>query len=314
MKRLLKNTGKILAGIVIIICILGLIPDGYDTIPEGVKGKYIEINGNKIRYYQTGTGPDVLFIHGLPGMVEIFEPLEKHLSGTNRLTFFDRPGHAYSGTDNYDYTIENNAQTAKALIEKLKLKDVTVVGHSYGCSVAMAMAVENPENVKSIVMLGTYCMYYPDKKTAGINRIFSIPVFGKGFAFITGKTIVPKGIKKALEKSFSPNEALMTDEVLKMSQEYWSTSKGLVTIGKESVKSSDSRIRLSKKYDSIKKRIVFVHGEQDQGARKRHSLDAHKLVKDSELILYDKVGHFPHFVHPEKVAGIIKKESRREGE
>src|SRR4030095_3740654 len=109
-----------------------------ETIPEGFPGHYVEANGLKLRVLQMGQGPDVLLIHGTPGSLEDFAPLMEILSFNHRVTAYDRPGHGFSAGMNFPYTLQHNAKTARALIQVLGLKDVVVVGHSYGGNTALA--------------------------------------------------------------------------------------------------------------------------------------------------------------------------------
>src|SRR4051812_48361268 len=90
-------------------------------IPAGFRGRHVMLGDLPIRVLQEGQGRDLLLIHGCPGSLEDFRPVMSALSGSFRLTAFDRPGHGFSGDDG-QYSYEHNAEIALALVEKLGLK------------------------------------------------------------------------------------------------------------------------------------------------------------------------------------------------
>ena len=56
-------------------------------------GEFIDIDGNRIHYAETGAGPAIVFIHGLGAQFHQFEhPLFDRLSGDFHLVALERPG------------------------------------------------------------------------------------------------------------------------------------------------------------------------------------------------------------------------------
>ena len=67
------------------------------------------------------------------------------------------------------------------------------VGHSYGCSVAAAMALQDTANIKALVLIGSPCMYYEEYvQKSAFGDVISMPIFGRGLAFVIGKSIAKK--------------------------------------------------------------------------------------------------------------------------
>src|SRR5690606_7041590 len=60
-------------------------------------GKFITIDGHKVHYVEEGSGPPILFVHGLGGSLFNFShPLFAELSADFRVMALDRPGSGYS--------------------------------------------------------------------------------------------------------------------------------------------------------------------------------------------------------------------------
>jgi pimeloyl-ACP methyl ester carboxylesterase len=310
MSRIFKLSGIVLVCIVGIFFVLGLIPDK-GSIPQGFGGKFVTVDGAPIRVEQVGSGPDILFIHGLPAMLEVFDPLKNYLSPSCRLTLFDRPANGFSSAKGSKYTIEYNAHIALELIKKLNLKNVVVVGHSYGCSIAMAMALQDTVNIKALVLLGNQCMYYDEPvKKSMLGALFRIPVFGRGVAFLIGKTMGKKLMDETLRQAIFPSDPKLLGDLIEKAQTYWTTPKVLIDYSKEKRASPFSRKLMVPRYKNIKAKVVFIHGEQDRLVPVKHSVDASRLVERSTLILLKDDGHFPQYTRTDEIAEIILKEAQ----
>ena len=80
------------------------------SIPAGFKGQHVAVHGNPIRYYQQGSGPDILLIHGSPGSIEDWDTVIDDLAKDYRVTAYDRPGHGYSGSTGNRHSYEYHAE------------------------------------------------------------------------------------------------------------------------------------------------------------------------------------------------------------
>ncbi|EXJ76084.1 uncharacterized protein A1O5_00592 [Cladophialophora psammophila CBS 110553] len=115
---------------------------------------YISSNDSKLFYETEGNadGPAILFIHGLGGTTNAFQPLIPELQGYN-IVRFDWSGHGRSSTP-ATTSIDSYVGDCLAVMEELKLKKVNVVGHSLGGLIALHLAAEAPDQVKSLVLFG----------------------------------------------------------------------------------------------------------------------------------------------------------------
>lgn len=100
---------------------------------------------------QGDTGPRVLLLHGLFGQGKNWTSIAKVLSEQARVIMLDLPNHGQSGwTDTVTY-----GEIAVAIADVLSAADddpLTVVGHSMGGKVAMAMALLQPRLVERLVV------------------------------------------------------------------------------------------------------------------------------------------------------------------
>ncbi|QFT94151.1 Pimeloyl-[acyl-carrier protein] methyl ester esterase [Roseovarius sp. THAF9] len=103
-------------------------------------------------YWTTfGQGPQpALAIHCSLAHSGTWGALARHLSGALTLTAFDMPGHGRSG--DWDERGEIQEVTAKIAADLLD-GPAHIIGHSFGATVALRLAVMRPELVRSLVLI-----------------------------------------------------------------------------------------------------------------------------------------------------------------
>jgi len=117
------------------------------------------INSKQLYYRHAGvnTGPPVIFIHGLGGSSEFYSPLITilGLEKTHSLHLLDLEGHGLSPTSaSSTVSISSYASDFAALAQKAEVRGAVVVAHSMGCFVALTLALNHPELVSKLVLIG----------------------------------------------------------------------------------------------------------------------------------------------------------------
>jgi pimeloyl-ACP methyl ester carboxylesterase len=114
----------------------------------------ISINGTELEYEARGSGEAVLLIHGSI-IADAFDPLiaEKSLSDQYRLINYHRRGYAGSSRPTGPVSLIQQAADARTLLQQLGVERAHIVGHSYGGSIALQLALDTPEAVHSLSLL-----------------------------------------------------------------------------------------------------------------------------------------------------------------
>ncbi|RMZ59196.1 alpha/beta hydrolase [Chryseobacterium nematophagum] len=99
--------------------------------------------------------PHLLLLHGALGHSDIFNSIKDKLT-----PYFDIHTPLFSGHGNTELpkngiSIEQYTQELSAYCEKENLENVHIFGHSMGGYVALCYALQKPENIHSIMTLGT---------------------------------------------------------------------------------------------------------------------------------------------------------------
>jgi pimeloyl-ACP methyl ester carboxylesterase len=276
-------------------------------------GEFVEVNGTKLHYVHVAAGPNadlppIVFIHGASANLnDQMIPLRPLLEGRGELLFFDRPGHGWSERGAGNNSQELQAETIAALMDQLKIKDAIIVAHSFGGSVATALALSHPEKVRGLVLLAAATHPWPDKKTQWYYDLSMIPVIGRIF---TETLALPAGqarMQAASAGVFCPNpmpagyvESAMIPLVLR---------PAAFRANAEDVSGLWSyAARAAPRYGGIKTPAVIISGDSDTVVLEEvHSKGLARDIAGSELVWVKGLGHKPEYIVPEIAVMAIEK-------
>ena len=107
-----------------------------------------------LEYEVIGDGEPVVYIHGAL-IADAFRPLldEPSIGRGFRHVLYRRRGHAGSSPTATVTTMAEQAADCRALLTYLGIATAHVVGHSYGGSVALQLAIDHPEVVHTLAVL-----------------------------------------------------------------------------------------------------------------------------------------------------------------
>lgn len=199
------------------------------------------INVNNCDYYYEihGSGEEtMLFLHGLLLNSKIFyNQLEKFKSKYTIITF-DFRGHGLSEITENGYQIENLLVDSTQLLKHLNIKQVHLISMSLGADVSMRLAIQHPNLVKSLTLMGAsaspetnitkYTLLKNIVKFAGINAVIEpilSSMFGNKFlndsnrkeelqkikeGIINNKKMIYRAASSAINRNIIKNNDLKT--------------------------------------------------------------------------------------------------------
>ena len=133
----------------------------------------VRVNGIELGYQEFGNGKPLLLLHGGFGSVEMFGPNIELLAAGNRVIGADLQSHGRSPAADRPMKFEAMADDIAALIEKLGLERVAIMGFSLGGAVGLRTAIQHPDLVDRLVLVSTVFKrggWYPEM-TAGMDAM-----------------------------------------------------------------------------------------------------------------------------------------------
>ncbi len=127
---------------------------------DGLKAKFVDVNGIRTRYYEMGSGEPMVLIHAEEGFsghasANYFAKNIPGLAAHFHVFALDRLGSGL--TDNpktdKDYNIHAEMDHILQFIQVLKLGKVHLVGHSHGGGMALFIATEHPDIVRTLTII-----------------------------------------------------------------------------------------------------------------------------------------------------------------
>lgn len=112
--------------------------------------------GPRLHYLDEGSGRPLLFVHGNPTWSFYWRNLVNGLSDRWRCVAVDHVGCGLSDKpQNYDYCLSQHVENLVALVEKLDLREVTLVAHDWGGAIGLGAATRLRERFSRVVLFNT---------------------------------------------------------------------------------------------------------------------------------------------------------------
>ncbi len=122
------------------------------------RSNYIEVQGSKLRYIDEGSGDPVLFLHGNPTSSYLWRNIIPHVTPMARCIALDLIGMGKSDKPDIDYRFFDHAKYVDGFIEKMGLRNITLVIHDWGSGLGFYYASRHEPNIKGIAFMEAILM------------------------------------------------------------------------------------------------------------------------------------------------------------
>jgi len=273
-------------------------------------GQIIDLGRTKIHAVEAGIAhaeTPIVLIHGASGNVrDMVESLVTPLSQSAHVIAFDRPGFGWSDRPGGDWC--SPLDQARLLKRALKQMGVTekpvIVGHSWGASVALAWALDGPDEVAGIVSLAGATHPFPGG-VAAYRKLAGVPVLGPFFAYTLMTPIAERLIEKGVTGTFWPNDA--PDGYVER------TGVKLLLRPRQFLRDAEDVRKLraflasqAPHYGELSMPVTVITGNRDcVVGPKIHSYPLARKAPHGRLIKLENCGHAPHHVRTDEVVAAI---------
>jgi pimeloyl-ACP methyl ester carboxylesterase len=154
---------------------------------------------------QSGSGPDLVFIHGALTTGHDWTGPAEPLTRNHRVTIVDRPGHGLSRRPRLEGTPRDQARDILAGLERLGVTRPLVVAHSYGGVVALAMAEAASDELAGLILFAP--LAFPELRLVehSILAQRAIPVVGPLLSAIAEASRFDRAMVEMVQKvMFAP--------------------------------------------------------------------------------------------------------------
>ncbi|WP_437971937.1 alpha/beta fold hydrolase [Sorangium sp. So ce260] len=123
-----------------------------------VEHRFVELpGGSRVHYVDEGQGETLLFLHGNPAWSFQWRDLIHGLRGSHRCVALDYPGFGLSDAPaGFGFTPREQSRVVEELVDRLGLRDVTLVMQDWGGPIGLGLAGRRPELVRRVVLGSTW--------------------------------------------------------------------------------------------------------------------------------------------------------------
>ena len=267
----------------------------------------VVLHGHELSYVDSGSGPVVLFIHGILGSQRQWAHLVDRLDDDHRVLVPDLFGHGESSKPLGDYSLSAHAAAMRDLLDHLGVDKVTLVGHSLGGGIAMQFYYLFPGRVERLVLVASGGLgreVNPILRSAtlpGAEQVLSViasqPVLSRVEALGRAASKVgwrPGADISAVWRGFSS----LADRESRRA--FLATTRAVIDIGGQSISARDHLGSV------LPVPTLIVWGSKDRMIPAWHAINAQVSVPDCEVELFEGAGHFPHLDDPDRFARVLR--------
>ncbi len=267
----------------------------------------VTLHSHELSYLDSGTGPAVLFIHGILGSQRQWAHLIDRLDDNHRVIVPDLVGHGESDKPSGDYSLGSHAGTLRDLLDHLGIDRVTLVGHSLGGGIAMQFFYLFPERVDRLVLVASGGLgreVNPILRSAtlpGAEQVLSVIASGWVLtrARAAGRAASRVGWKPGSDiTAIWQGFASLADRASRRA--FLATTRAVIDPGGQSISAYDYLP------DAVPVPTLLVWGSRDRMIPATHALTAQKSIPGCRVELFEKAGHFPHLDDPDRFADLLR--------
>ena len=118
--------------------------------------EFIDVAGIRLHVRDTGPkgAPAIILLHGFGGSLQTWDDWARNLETDHRVIRYDLPGFGLTGADpSGDYTDARSINVLLALLDRLGVAKISVLGHSMGGRIAWTFAALHPDRVDKLVLV-----------------------------------------------------------------------------------------------------------------------------------------------------------------
>jgi pimeloyl-ACP methyl ester carboxylesterase len=249
---------------------------------------YLEVEGTRVRYLDVGDGPAVVLVHGFASSLETWVAVIPELKKSHRVLALDLKGFGWTDRPQGDYSPAAQARIIQALMDARGVKKAAVVAHSWGASVALALALQAPERVSRLAL---YDAWVYESQIPTFFHFARAPALGEVlFGLFYGERSDER-IGLAFYDQKFVTETLV-EEVEKSLQRPGTRAAALAAVRGQRF------FEIEANYAQVKVPVLLLWGREDLTTPVSIGERLQRQLPSSKLVVYPRCGHFPMLEAP----------------
>jgi pimeloyl-ACP methyl ester carboxylesterase len=261
--------------------------------------RWTRIDGRAVNYVEMGSGPPILFIHGLSGQWQNWLCNLTEFARDHRVIAVDLPGFGHSEMPREKISIRGYGEFVDAFMDDVGMDAATLVGNSMGGFIGLECGISHPHRVERLVLVSAAGISIEKQRNEPLLKLMYMgeSVAQWATARVVGRSREmagrPRG-RRAIMWFVTPH-AEHLDPAFVIEQASGAGKPGFLP-ALDALTDYPIRDRL----DDIRCPTLIVWGRKDLLVPVKDAAKFDELIPDSRLIVYDDVGHCAMFEVPDR--------------
>jgi proline iminopeptidase len=262
---------------------------------------FASINGTEIFYISVGEGLPCLVMHGGLGFDHTYlHPWLDPLGDVLKLVYYDHRGNGRSGRPPKEtMTHDQFAADAVGLADHLGFEKFVVMGHSYGGSIALELALSHPERVSHLILMETAPAFnYFDESMEKARRKGAteemMAIIAEDFADDEDMRRKVAVIAPLYFKYFEAEVAIRLYENV------------ILNASGSAAEGESAAYDVTPRLGEIHIPTLILVGRDDFACPPSQAEILHAGIPDSELVIFEHSGHFPYVEEADNFTLIVR--------
>jgi pimeloyl-ACP methyl ester carboxylesterase len=288
----------LIALVAIALALNALVTSAETKQAQSDTGRVVELPGEDLHVLDVGPrrAPPIVLIHGYTGSIRWWDGVIRRLAREHRVVAVDLLGHGSSDMPRDGYSIPHQARLVADALAARGVSRVTVVGHSMGGSVAVALAADHPEAVNKLLVLDMATG--PPFRQGFVEQLSRTPVIGQLLRRIATDGTIRDGYRDAFAPGFRVPDRFVEDFRAMTYSAYTRAREGSVEFLEE--RSLDARV------EALSVPTLIVFGERDRLTDPSDARDYAATPRIDKATIA-AAGHSSHVERPAETADLIRR-------
>jgi len=265
------------------------------SVPNAEYSHFADIDGVRVHYQEKGTGTPLVLLHGFTSSTYSWKDVFGPLSQDFRVIAVDLKGFGFSGKPDGDYSRAAQATLVAHLLDHLNIEKSWLCGSSMGGEIALNLALQNPQRVAGLILIDSGGVEVSGSGSLA-PRYLLMPVVGR---VLTALALTSdKLVRQGLEKSFYDRTKVTNERVANYYRPLQTRAGQLAAIR---ARAQADQSPIEQDLNRINAPSLIIWGAQDALIPLAAGIRMNKLIKDSQLRIFDSCGHLPQEEMPARV-------------
>jgi pimeloyl-ACP methyl ester carboxylesterase len=256
-------------------------------------------------------GPSLVFLHGNPGCALDFVHLQDRLAGRVRSFSVDRPGFGWSERGGRQVPLAEQARRVRGALGSAGVKDVVLVGFSYGSPVSLAYAAAHPDEVKALVLLVPVGDAEARYRMDAAQAMLAWPFIGALMSWTVAPLAFPAAARAGWKKAFAP--CAVVDAVVRDTSPLVGRPACLAASASDWAGLQGPFRALSARLGELRMPVEILAASGDQVLGPSHARVLSEKLPGANLVTLTDAGHQVMHTHPDEVLAAIDRALQRAG-